>query len=139
MLARSYRAWFGNGRDAALRSFGIAPEGLDAHAARAALKEALPRPVADLLERLDVSVRVGNVLFVHAGVDPNRPLAEHLAQPWHVQSDRHWAWIRYEFLGHEEPFEDGISGKVVHRVLPMAEAAKRPGIVPRPRRGCRSC
>lgn len=47
----------------------------------------------------------GNLLFVHAGVDPNRPLNEFFAQERLSFDENHFAWIRKPFLMHEGPFE----------------------------------
>ena len=53
----------------------------------------------------------GNLLFVHAGVNPYRTLDEHLSQSWDLLSEFHWAWIREPFLSAPVPFK-GLT--VVH-------------------------
>ena len=95
----------------------------------------LKRPPADLDELLDVARaslpagvehwlaalqphwRSGDVLFVHAGVNPGFPLESFLAAPWNVplerlDESRHWAWVRGPFLDHQ-PGPQGWSGYVV--------------------------
>ena len=46
-------------------------------------------------------LRIGNILFVHAGIAPKRPIAACLDIPWHAHISKnaiHWAWIREHFL-----------------------------------------
>jgi serine/threonine protein phosphatase 1 len=67
--------------------------------------------------------RHGNLLFVHAGINPNMRLEEtfgHEAQVWWgpygmgtEPEDWHWAWIRFLFLGHEGEWPGGVD-VVVH-------------------------
>lgn len=59
--------------------------------ASASLNAALPPQHLDFLSRLDLSVRVGDYLFVHAGVRP--------AVPLDMQTEQDLLWIREEFLG----------------------------------------
>jgi serine/threonine protein phosphatase 1 len=59
--------------------------------ASASLNAALPPQHFDFLSRLDLSVRVGDYLFVHAGVRP--------AVPLDMQTEQDLLWIREEFLG----------------------------------------
>jgi serine/threonine protein phosphatase 1 len=56
----------------------------------------------------------GEILAVHAGVNPNMPLDEFLWQSWDIDfrnlnEDDHWAWVRGPFLGHT-PTERGHHG-----------------------------
>jgi serine/threonine protein phosphatase 1 len=85
------------------------------------------RPPASLAERwlaeLQPHWRSGDVLFVHAGVNPGMPLQSFLAVPWNtplasLDEDRHWAWVRKPFLG-SDPGPDGWDGYfVVHGHTP---------------------
>ena len=59
---------------------------------------------------------VGNLLFVHAGTNPLAKLETHLAQPWHLPTDYHWAWIRHPFLSTPNPLK-GLT--VVHGHTPL--------------------
>ena len=65
--------------------------------ASAALNAALPPQHLNFLSRLDLSVRVGDYLFVHAGVRPTVPLD--------MQSEQDLLWIREEFLGDRRELE----------------------------------
>ena len=64
-----------------------------------------------------------DVLFVHAGVNPQVELEAFLAVPWNtplakLDEDRHWAWVRWPFLEHR-PGPEGFSGFfVVHGHTP---------------------
>ncbi len=75
------------------------------------------------LASLSASWRSGQVLFVHAGVNPQVELEAFLAAPWNMalaklDEDRHWAWVRRPFLDHR-PGTDGFSGFfVVHGHTP---------------------
>jgi len=86
---------------------------------RNAVRHALPLEVERWLETLVPHVRSGDVLFVHAGLNPRIPLRDMLATPWNmplgaVAPDAHWAWVRRPFLEHQ-PGPDGWSGFfVVH-------------------------
>jgi serine/threonine protein phosphatase 1 len=72
---------------------------------------------------LQASWRSGDVLFVHAGVNPRVELESFLAAPWNtplaeLDEDRHWAWVRWPFLEHR-PRKGGFSGYfVVHGHTP---------------------
>jgi len=117
-------AWVANGGDRTLAEFvnaDAAPEDLDdlLEAARASL----PPRVRAWLESLRESWRSGDVLFVHGGVNPEVELEAFLAIPWNIplsrlDEDRHWAWVRWPFLGHR-PGKGGFSGFfVVHGHTP---------------------
>mgnify|MGYP006273925591 CR=1 FL=1 len=76
-------------------------------AAMAALDDALTERFGDLVARIRTwpsHLRLGNVLAVHAGLDPRQPQADFLAmaQAGHrTGGGRHWAWIRDPFLRHQ--------------------------------------
>ena len=98
--------WIANGGDRTVAEFvkpDEAPENLDALLKIA--RDALPARVRSWLESLRASWRSGEVLFVHAGVNPQIELEEFLAVPWNIplaelDEDRHWAWVRWPFLQH---------------------------------------
>ena len=50
------------------------------------------------LEALKSHARIGNLLFVHAGINHRMTLERHLGQHWSRLDDLHWSWIRGEFL-----------------------------------------
>jgi serine/threonine protein phosphatase 1 len=116
--------WIANGGDRTLAEFVEAdepPRNLDEllEAARASL----PERVRLWLESLRASWRSGNLLFVHAGVNPRFDLDAFLATPWNtllanLDEDRHWAWVRWPFLNHR-PGLEGFRGLfVVHGHTP---------------------
>ena len=98
--------WIANGGDRTMAEFvktDEAPENLDALLKIA--RGALPERVRSWLESLRASWRSGEVLFVHAGVNPQVELEAFLAVPWNIpldqlDEDRHWAWVRWPFLQH---------------------------------------
>jgi serine/threonine protein phosphatase 1 len=117
-------AWIANGGDRTLAEFVEAdepPEDLDELLATA--RASLPERVRAWLESLRASWRSGELLFVHAGVNPHFDLEAFLATPWNVplsslDEERHWAWVRWPFLNHR-PGPEGFSGAfVVHGHTP---------------------
>ena len=115
--------WIANGGDRTMAEFvetDEAPEDLDALLKTA--RAALPPRVRAWLESLRASWRSGDMLFVHAGVNPQVELEAFLALPWNtplarLDEDRHWAWVRWPFLEYR-PLK-GFSGFfVVHGHTP---------------------
>lgn len=98
--------WIANGGDRTMAEFvktDEAPENLDALLGIA--RDALPVRVRSWLESLQASWRSGELLFVHAGVNPQIEVEAFLALPWNIplaqlDEDRHWAWVRWPFLQH---------------------------------------
>jgi len=85
------------GRETAL-SFGIDRQRFmlaDMEEAQELLREAVPADDVAFLESFEDSVRVGDYLFVHAGINPRLPLEE--------QRQQDLRWIREPFLSHAEP------------------------------------
>ena len=76
--------WFINGCGATLESYGVATV------------SELPREHLAWYASLKLSFDDGRRYFVHAGVDPNRPLSE--------QSERDLLWIREPFLSQEHDY-----------------------------------
>ncbi len=60
------------------------------------LNAAMPDGHRHFLRNLDLSVRIGDYVFVHAGVRPGVPLE--------AQTERDMLWIREEFLEDRRPF-----------------------------------
>lgn len=116
--------WISNGGDRTLAEFVELdrPPG-DADELLAAASASLPPRVEAWLGALRPSWRSGDILFVHAGVNPRVDLEAFLAIPWNtplfrLDEDRHWAWVRRPFLDHR-PGPDGFSGVfVVHGHTP---------------------
>lgn len=61
------------------------------------LNAALPADHLHFLSNLDLTVRIGDYVFVHAGVRPGVPLDQ--------QTEHDLLWIREEFLGDRKPLE----------------------------------
>lgn len=98
-------AWVGHGGGPTLMSYGIAPPQMRSDeegwaATRLAFRAALPPKHLDFFESLELSLVVGDYLFVHAGVRPGVPLAH--------QSEQDLLWIRGEFLNDVNGFEKMI-------------------------------
>lgn len=117
-------AWLRNGGDrvvAELLDLSRAPR--EPEALLRAIRAALPPRIAKWLESLRPHWRSGEILFVHAGVNPRFDLTAFLAAPWNtplrlVDEERHWAWVRWPFLDHD-PGPEGWSGLfVVHGHTP---------------------
>lgn len=98
-----------------LASYGVArpptlrPRPEDWELTRQAFADAIPREHLTFLSDLELSVRLGDYVFVHAGVRPGIPLAD--------QSAHDLLWIRDEFLGSSRA-HDGV---IVHGHTPEAE------------------
>jgi serine/threonine protein phosphatase 1 len=94
--------WLDYGGTDTLASYGVAPPppGADSQVltrARDALLDQMPASHQQLLEELEPMVLVGDYAFVHAGVRPDRPLAE--------QTEADLLWIRRGFVDAPGPFE----------------------------------
>jgi serine/threonine protein phosphatase 1 len=61
------------------------------------LPQFVPHSVRDYIAGFETMIRAGDYLFVHAGIDPSRPLNE--------QKRSDLLWIRERFLSHEGPLE----------------------------------
>jgi serine/threonine protein phosphatase 1 len=116
--------WIPNGGDRTLAEFVELDEPpADFGELLAAARASLPPRVKAWLASLRSSLRSGDILFVHAGVNPRVDLDAFLAVPWNtpffrLDEDRHWAWVRRPFLEHR-PRREGFSGLfVVHGHTP---------------------
>ena len=125
------RVWLGNGGDAVVEQILCerAPKG-EPRRTLDALRAATPDWVVAWLQSLRPYYVSGDVMFVHAGVNPRIPLEDFLATPWDEPLDRideaaHWAWVRGPFLDHR-PGPRGFSGYlVVHGHTPLDRGATR--------------
>jgi serine/threonine protein phosphatase 1 len=102
--------WVANGGDRTLAEAGQTPNTLvlRTEACRAALERALGEKASHTVSSAGLSRQAGNVLFVHAGIDPGVTLARALDRPrLTLTDDRHPCWIRFPFLYHEGGFEGG--------------------------------
>jgi len=84
--------WLRFGGADCLRSYGLDPASLPRSAREAvlAIRKAIPGSHAEFLRSFSDTVRIGDYLFVHAGIRPGLPLAE--------QSQSDLRWIRRDFL-----------------------------------------
>jgi serine/threonine protein phosphatase 1 len=120
----AFETWMANGGDRTISEFlktEAAPEYIDDLLTEA--RASLPPRVRDWFASSRVSWRSGQVLFVHAGVNPRIELESFLAAPWNIpltklDQDQHWAWVRRPFLDHR-PGPEGFSGYfVIHGHTP---------------------
>jgi serine/threonine protein phosphatase 1 len=120
----AFETWMANGGDRTMSEFfktEDASEYIDDLLIEA--RGSLPARVRDWFASSRVTWRSGQVLFVHAGVNPRIELEAFLAAPWNIplaklEQDRHWAWVRRPFLDHR-PGLEGFSGYfVVHGHTP---------------------
>ncbi len=110
--------WLRNGGGAVVRQFvdfEVEPAGPEE--LLTVIRVALPHRIRAWLETLRANWRSGNVLFVHAGVNPGVDLERFLAVPWNtplaeVHEDMHWAWVRWPFL-EASPGPGGFGGYLV--------------------------
>jgi serine/threonine protein phosphatase 1 len=99
-------AWLANGGVAVLRELGVEPgAGLAGR-----LEAALGDERLAFLARMPRLLRLGDLVFVHAGIDPERPLDD--------QDPEELIWIREPFLLHPGPFDQHVG--VVHGHTPQA-------------------
>lgn len=111
--------WSRHGGDATLQSYGVTPPSEESRTAWSARRKAFAAAVPDahraFLEGLELTIAVGQILFVHAGIRPGIAVDQ--------QSKRDLLWIRREFLEAErtDPW------LVVHGHTPKAEAYGGPG------------
>jgi serine/threonine protein phosphatase 1 len=120
----AFDTWLGNGGDRTVAEFVKSeqpPEYFDDLLTEA--RTSLPPRIRAWLASSRASWRSGQVLFVHAGVNPEVELETFLAAPWNIplatlDEDRHWAWVRRPFLEHR-PGPNGFGGFfVVHGHTP---------------------
>lgn len=61
------------------------------------------------VETLRGHVFIGDLVFVHAGVDPAIGISDSLKRDWTTFDERHWAWIKDPFLQHK----GGFGGRII--------------------------
>ncbi len=83
-----------------MRSFGLSAKDLgelELEEIFARLPQFVSQQVRDYVAGFETMIRAGDYVFVHAGIDPSRPLAD--------QKRSDLLWIRERFLSHEGPLE----------------------------------
>ncbi len=109
--------WIVNGGDAALTSWGIAADVIDAADPAAlleAMEAAVPEPVIAWLDGLPLSHQVGDYLFVHAGIRPGIPIDD--------QDPIDLMWIRADFLNSRA--DHGVMVVHGHTIRPEVETRR---------------
>jgi serine/threonine protein phosphatase 1 len=94
------RHFLKHGGHETILSFGFTPRELaqmELEEIFAALPQMIPQATRDYIAGFETMIRAGDYVFVHAGIDPARPLAD--------QQRSDLLWIRDRFLNHEGPLE----------------------------------
>jgi serine/threonine protein phosphatase 1 len=86
--------WLRFGGRETLMSYGISVAPGNISGIVSALREKMPPPHVDFIERLETHAIIGDYFFCHAGVRPGVDLS--------AQDERDLVWIRAEFLLHKE-------------------------------------
>ncbi|RYG98219.1 MAG: serine/threonine protein phosphatase [Alphaproteobacteria bacterium] len=112
-------AWLSHGGLDTLISYGVAPPPVGApqllvHRAQAEFDRAVPDEHKQFLKQLRLIYISGEYLFVHAGMDPTRCLADNTAHDF--------LWIRRPFLESKTP----LPYRVVHGHTPVTAAQFHP-------------
>jgi len=97
--------WFKIGGEGTVYSYGVRIPGdvtpeMRSEFIHGELQTAVPKSHLDFLSRLELTKEIGDYLFVHAGINPGRPLDKQVPEDL--------LWIRDEFLDSEVNF-----GKIV--------------------------
>ncbi len=92
-----------------LASYGVAAHVDDPAAGHAPALEAVPHAHRTFLDGLELMIRIGSYVFVHAGIRPGVPLDQ--------QSVQDLIWIRDPFL--EDPRDHGFTVVFGHTVMPQ--------------------
>lgn len=109
----TFRDWLRHGGGETLQSYGVTgdpnaePDVLEA--SRLAFRKKLPASHKTFLENLPASHERAPLFFVHAGVNPNKPL--------NMQDEDDFLWIREAFLSSRKPLE----AIIVHGHTPQDE------------------
>lgn len=112
---RMRELWLQYGGEEALQSYGVdVRDFLRTYGAEESAEELVPASHRAFLADLPEEARFGDYHFVHAGIDPERPLAE--------QTSEARLWIREPFLESDREFE----AVIVHGHTPGKEVVVRP-------------
>lgn len=91
------------------------------------IAETLSDKMSDFIAALEAApnhIRIGDLVFVHGGVQPNVDMDEFLSQPRFGAGayDEHWAWIRKPFLKHRDGW--GGDDVIIHGHTPHNDGQK---------------
>lgn len=125
---RAGRLWHMNGGEAVIDELGVRENAPFADWS-AELADALGPDRMAFLRGLSAWWRTGDVLCVHAGIDPGQKVADQLAEPIAGGriGDAAIRWVRHPFLRHEGPIEDVrfvLFGHTPMRHRPLLTASK---------------
>ncbi len=104
--------WLEYGGDATLAEAGLTARDPDW---RGGLLNALGKPMVTWLVSLPKMFRLGDLLFVHGGIDPRLPLAR--------QDPRALMWMRSPFIESRGPYDQNVA--VIHGHTPQASLSIR--------------
>ncbi|MBL1421103.1 MAG: metallophosphoesterase [Alphaproteobacteria bacterium] len=90
---------------------------------KTSLKKNIGKKRMKYLRNLSSHHHIGNLLFVHAGTNPNASLEAHFAQVWDKCFGDHWCWIREPFLHNPVDFKGHKGLTVVHGHTPQQRVA----------------
>ncbi|WP_299840507.1 metallophosphoesterase [uncultured Jannaschia sp.] len=97
-IDRDPETWLANGGKTVMHEIDPAWERRPWSRAWRCLCAAIPDTYVAAIKAAPSHLRIGDLLFVHAGLDPCTPDDIHLARDRLVDDDKHWAWIRNESL-----------------------------------------
>ncbi len=106
--------WLQNGGDATLASYGVRRLPRSVQGMHEAFRAAIPGRHRDFYSGLPLTAEFGSYFFVHAGINPDRPL--------HNQDPHDLVWIREPF--HRSTADFGCI--IVHGHTPVVEPEFRP-------------
>lgn len=98
--ANLIESWLEYGGRQCMESYGLSAEKISGQTEDAVLlmiRKRVPQSHIKLLELCVESIRFGDYLLVHAGVDPEKPIDD--------QDERQMRWIREPFLSYTKPLE----------------------------------
>lgn len=114
---RLTKIWMRNGGETTLDSYGLTLADFVSCRNGAGFDDVIPKAHLDFVEGLELSVTLGDYFFVHAGIDPSRPLD--------AQTDDDMLWIRDRFIGSTTEFD----AVIVHGHTPTRKPDVRPNRV----------
>ncbi|MFC7054110.1 metallophosphoesterase [Hansschlegelia quercus] len=104
--------WFNCGGATTLAQLGLSPDDTDW---RERLRSGVGDETLDWVARLPTAHRIGDLLFVHAGIDPETPLV--------AQDATTMMWVRGPFLDSDGPYPEGVA--VIHGHTPQKKVELR--------------
>lgn len=110
--------WLRNGAEATLASYDLSIDDfMVRHVDGRGFDDAIPKPHIEFLDRLGYSLRLGDYLFVHAGIHPRHALED--------QKPEDMLWIRDRFIESSKEFD----AVIVHGHTPSRKIDVRPNRV----------